>query len=219
MSLPTSEFQYAGIWNVSKLYNYLQFVESPTDNLCYVYVGLPVFSGGGDPATIQPSPIWIPINPPTAGFTPAYGSFSSTATQNLTASVELPLTYNTIDVPPIGVFYGVPNASSIGVNATGMYKVVSSLQCNKLAGGGTTADIEMYPKINGTAVPNSATRLQINNATESVMTVEWFLPLAVGNVLQIALYTTSTNAQALAFPANPPVPAIPSIITTITRIA
>lgn len=66
MSLPTNELVYAGVWNVTTSYNKFQFVLSPTDNLCYAYVGEKVFIGGGDPATIQPSLIWIPF-PVAAG--------------------------------------------------------------------------------------------------------------------------------------------------------
>lgn len=252
MSLPTNQFQYAGIWDVTKLYNQFQFVESPTDNVSYVYVGLPVFSGGADPATIQPSAIWIPfpttgagiislngltdpamiltstdltvtITPVapdkvdlSAGFIPAYGSFSSTQTQLFAAGVPLPLVYDTKDVASsTGVNVLFPSAEIIVTNA-GTYKILSSLQCDSTVG---LQSINMYLEVNGTPVANTATRVIVNLNLESLMTVEWFIDLSAGDKVEIVGYDLIGGAQALAIAAAPPVPAIPSIITTILRIA
>ena len=220
MSIPTNELVYAGIWNATAEYNKFQFVESPTDNKCYVYIGEVIFSGGGDPATVQPSTIWIPINPPVAGFPPAYGSFSSTQIQNINPAfptlAPLPLVYDTNDVVPFGVNVVLPSADII-VAATGLYKVLSSVQLDRTAGGNSTVD--MYITVNGNAVPNSATKLTINQNQEDIMTVEWFLNLAATDSVNIVLYSTDSSNQALAVVAAPPVPAIPSVITTILRIA
>jgi hypothetical protein len=51
------------------------------------------------------------------------------------------------------------------------------------------------------------------------MVVEWFLELTAGDAVSINLASTTDGLQALAVPAAAPVPAIPSVITTITRIA
>lgn len=81
MSIPINSLVFAGIWNVSRYYNKFQFVESPTDGANYLYVGEKILSGGGDPATLQPSSIWIPFNSPSSSvlsqyFLPSGGLFN-----------------------------------------------------------------------------------------------------------------------------------------------
>ena len=143
----------------------------------------------------------------------AYGSFSSTQSQNITQGEALPFTYDTQDITPVKISQSGEN---IFVEKGGMYKVMTSLQCNKTTGG--NGDLEMWIAINGTAVPNSATRTQINQNQEVVMSVEWFVELSSGDAVSIVGYSRTTGLQALAIPEDPPIPAIPSIITTIMRI-
>lgn len=149
--------------------------------------------------------------------TPAYGSFSSTATQGITQNVALPLTYDTVDITPRNIYTDALPSASIYVRSAGVYKVLASVQCDKTTGG-QGGDMEMYCAVNGTAVPNSATRLQINQNIESLMTVEWFLELTKNDAVSIVAFSTTTGLRALAVASASPVPAIPSIITTITRI-
>lgn len=150
-------------------------------------------------------------------FPSAYGSFSSTITTPLNPGSETFILYDTIDVIPLaGLTFFLPS-SQIIVDRAGIYKCLASVQLDKTSPG--LADVDMYPKVNGTAVPNSATKLNLNQNQEDIMTVEWFLSLNANDRIEIALYTTSSGVQALAVPAAPPVPAIPSIITTILRIA
>ncbi len=145
-----------------------------------------------------------------------YGSFSSSVTQNITQNQVLSLVYNTEDISSSGVTCSLPSAN-IYVYQSGVYKILSSVQCDRSITG--NASINMYPSINGVAVPNSATRVVINQNIESLMTVEWFLYLIKGQYITIDLFSTSTGARALAISASTPVPLIPSIITTITKIS
>jgi hypothetical protein len=128
----------------------------------------------------------------------------------------LPLVYNTTDITPFGVSCATPSASIV-VATTGVYKVLASVQCDKTTIN--VGDLEMWIAVGGVAVPNSATRLAINQNIETLMAVEWFLELTAGDGVSINLASTAGGLQALAVPAAPPVPAIPSVITTITRIA
>jgi len=157
-------------------------------------------------------------NPTTACFAPpaAYGSFSSTQTQPLVALTPLPVVYDTADILPFGVSCALPSAT-ITIGVAGLYKVLASAQCNRT--GLLLGDTEMYVSVNGTAVPNSATRLNINQNIETLMTVEWFLELAVGDDVEVVVYSPVADQELLAVAAAAPVPAIPSIITTILRIA
>jgi hypothetical protein len=151
-------------------------------------------------------------------FTPAYGSFSSTQTQTLTSNVALPITYDTADLTPVGMTCALAPSSDIVITRAGTYKCLASAQCDKTSGGGA-GDLEMWVAVNGTAVPNSATRLAINQNIEQVMTVEWFLDVSEGDAVSVNTYSPDNGLQLLAVPASSPVPAIPSIITTVLRIA
>jgi hypothetical protein len=150
----------------------------------------------------------------------AYGSFSSTQTQLVNPAFPitavLPLVYDTTDITPFGVSCATPSANIV-VATTGVYKVLSSVQCDKTSVG--VGDLEMWIAVGGVAVPNSATRLAINQNIESLMAVEWFLELTAGDAVSINLASAVGGLQALAVASAPPVPAIPSVITTITRIA
>jgi hypothetical protein len=151
-------------------------------------------------------------------FTPAYGSFSSTQTQALTSNVALPVVYDTADLTPVGMTCALAPSSDIVITRAGTYKCLASAQCDKTGGGGA-GDLEMWVAVNGTAVPNSATRIAINANQETVMTVEWFLDVSAGDAVSVNTYSPDNGLQLLAVAASSPVPAIPSIITTVLRIA
>lgn len=157
-------------------------------------------------------------NSTTACFSPplGYGSFSSTQTQTLTATTALPVVYDTVDIKPVGMSCAVPSADIV-IGVAGIYKVLASAQCDRTAA--LTGEIDMYVAINGVEVGNTATRLVVNQNLESVMTVEWLLGFAVGDELTVVVYSSVAGQQLLAVPASAPVPAIPSIITTVVRIA
>ena len=144
----------------------------------------------------------------------AYGSFSSTQTQNVAQNTPLPVSHDTQDITPKNIYASLPS-TDIYVRNKGIYKVLSSLQCNKTSGG--AGDLEMFIVVSGTPVPNSTTRIQINQNQEVVMTVEWFLELEADDYIRIILFSATTGLQALAIAAGA-IPAIPSIITTIMRI-
>ncbi len=197
-----------GLYNVTELGN-------PANSMFLNGVGLISNPAGtmdlSGVATINGSP--YPITPSTS----AYGSFSSTQTQTVPATTETPLVYDTADLTPVGMTCALPSADIV-ITTSGTYKVLASVQCDKTSGGGA-GDLEMWVSRNGVAVPNSATRIQINQNTESLMTVEWFLDIPAGVSLAVSLYSSTTGLQALAVPASAPVPSIPSIITTVLRIA
>lgn len=254
MSIPVNLLRWAGVWDASTQYSQYTFVQSPSDSLCYVYVGDVDIVGGADP--FLPNPLWVKLNPvagsgitslnglidsamsitgsdasikvaPIApdkvdlsrwGYIP-YGSFSSTQTQPCPAGVPLPLVYNTKDIASTtGVNVLVPD-SKITVSDAGVYKVLTSIQCDSTSGLQT---LTCYVSVNGTPVPNTASQVIVNINTQTLMTVEWFLGLSANDDVEVVLYDPVGGGQAVAFPAvvgPPAIPAIPSIITTLLRIA
>lgn len=167
--------------------------------------------------TAPPALPWTPL---ALAFQPSFGEFISSTTQNLTAGVELPVvndakTIGTFDIAPSGPF-----PTSVMTTATaGTYRIFFSAQVNKTTGGGAD-DIEIYLRVNGTNVPDTATRIALTQQIEQVLTCEFIQALAAGDSVEIVATTTSgVNCQLLAVPAAPPIPAIPSIVTSITRIS
>lgn len=150
-------------------------------------------------------------------FKPSYGSFYSTDTQTLNTNAETLITHN-------GTFISTPDIvlltpSQFQINTAGVYKFVYSIQADKLAGGGTTADVEVYIRDGGGAFPNSSSRTNITNAVEIVLTCEYILSFTKGETIQVGAYTTGTNIRFAYFPPVGTAPATPSIITNIIRIA
>jgi hypothetical protein len=147
---------------------------------------------------------------------PAYASFSSTQTQTIAPGVAVPITYNTVDVQPVGIVQG-PSPDAITVLQSGVYRILASLQCDNTVPG--AQELDMFLTVGVTALPNSATRVAINQAQETVMTVEWIVPLTAGQFFAVTCASAVVGLRALAVAAAGVIPAIPSIITTVMRIA
>lgn len=148
----------------------------------------------------------------------AYGSFSSSVTQPVTAGTPLALTYDTKDLTTTPYVNAVlsPASSQITVSLNGIYTVLTSIQVDQTT---TLNDVEFYVSINGTAVANSASRMAITPAVEDIFTVEWMLELVAGDSVEVYMSTLHAGFRALAIAASAPVPLIPSVITNIKRIA
>lgn len=164
------------------------------------------------PDTIDLSVPYAPLFPPT------HCAYSSSQTQSIVANNILPLVYDTQDTAPSLVSVSLPDSNIVPSNS-GLYKVLASVQLNRTSAGNST--VVMFPRVNGTEVANSATYLKINQQEEDVMTVEWFIYLVGGDALQICVYSTDSDNECLAVVRDAPngIPAVPSIITTILRIA
>lgn len=152
---------------------------------------------------------------PMFGPAPAYASFSSTQTQVIPSGLATPCTYDTADIVPFGISNPAPSTLRIGV--AGVYKILASAQCDRTAVG--TAELDMFLQVNLTPVPNSTTRIQINQNQETVMTVEWLVELDAGDEVFVQFFSSVVGMQLLAVPPAGGVPAIPSIITTLVKIA
>jgi hypothetical protein len=145
-----------------------------------------------------------------------YGSFSSTQIQLIPATTATPIGYDTADIIPVGCGCPLGGSPDITVVETGTYKVLASIQIDKTTAG--IGDVDTWIEVAGVPVPNSATKLSINQNIESLMTVEWFVQCQAGDTIQIYMYSAVAGFRALAVAAAPPVPAIPSIITTVYQI-
>jgi hypothetical protein len=146
-----------------------------------------------------------------------YGSFFSTDTQTATViNTAYAITYNNAD-QAYGVYRDPADSSKIKVTRPAVYNVQFSIQVDKTSGG--TGKLYIWPAINGTAVPNSASLIQIQgNNAEIFSAANFFLPLSNGDYFQLYFSVDDLTVQLQQFAAAPPHPAIPSIILTVMQV-
>lgn len=146
-----------------------------------------------------------------------YGSFYSTQTQAATViNTAQAITYNNAD-PAYGVYRDPGDSSKIKVSRPAIYNVQFSIQVDKTSGG--TGNFYIWPAINGTAVANSASLIQIQgNNHEIFSAANFFLPLSNGDYFQLYFSVSDLSVQLQHFAAAAPVPAIPSIILTVMQV-
>lgn len=151
-----------------------------------------------------------------------YGSFSSTITQEIGVDgIGVPINFDTTDTAQGCSLSGGNPTPKIQVSADGTYRVMFSIQADKLdsGGGGSTGDLIAYPMINSTALLNSATTFVITKTEEVVLSVEFIVPMTAGQTITIMCYSNTAGQRVLSVPATIHTPAIPSIILTLNRIA
>lgn len=144
-----------------------------------------------------------------------YGSFYDTTTQTAAAiNTAYAITYNTSDLSH-GVYLGSPS-SRIYVDTNGVYDFQFSIQVDKTAGG--TALFWIWARKNGTDVANSASQIRIQGNNAEIFTAaNYFFDLKAGDYVEFVWATDDTSVELAAFAAAAPVPAIPSIIVTVSN--
>ena len=146
-----------------------------------------------------------------------YGALVQTSTLALTsANVAAAVTYSTID-PAYGVSIGSP-ASRVVVADTGVYDIQFSAQVDNTSGG--DHQVWIWPRVNGTDVPNSASTLRIKgNDNETVASWNFLLSLTAGQYMELMWTATDTAVVLLAASATSVYPAIPAVILTVNEVS
>ena len=149
----------------------------------------------------------------------AYGSYSDSTNQPLTASTVTYVKLNTVEAQQ---FVSVQNDGSgfptkIVVGTSGIFSFTISPQL--LHGGfGAAHIVDFWAIVNGTAVPRSASRVRLPINTETLPFLEIIISMTVGDAFQWAFYTTGSNVSIYATAAAPPIPAAPSVIAGVKQI-
>jgi hypothetical protein len=154
-----------------------------------------------------------------SGLLGSIAQFSDTTDQPVTTSPTV-ITFNTTDYASGGI--SIVAGSQLTVAATGTYRF--DLSAQMLHTGGGTETITFWARINGVNVPNSASSIEMgNNNNRSLPYIPLLLPMTAGQYLEwVFRASTGTNIRVEAFPAvvgPPAVPAIPSVIAGVYRLA
>ena len=144
----------------------------------------------------------------------AYGSFYDTTAQTAAAiNTAYGMTLNTTDLTN-SVYIGSPT-SRVYIVKPGVYNLQFSAQLYNTSGGDHLAYI--WLRVNGTNVPYSAgeTRLK-GNSSEVVAAWNYVYQFNANDYFELMWSVSDTAIQIRAQAAAAPVPAIPSLILTVT---
>ncbi len=143
-----------------------------------------------------------------------YGSFSSNATQTAAAiNTEYGMTFNTT-VANYGVYVGT-TTSQIFVDNTATYNIQFTAQLSNTAV--TAQNIYVWLRVNGTVSTSAAKILVAASSTAAAVAARNFvINLQTGDYFEIMWSTDNTGVRLSAVAASSPVPAIPSVILTVT---
>jgi hypothetical protein len=152
------------------------------------------------------------VNSPTA-----HASYFDTTTQtNPVADAVNLFTYNSV-VTQQAVIRGVPT-SRIFVAQTGIYNFQFSAQLDKT--GGSASAVYIWPRINGVNLPDSATKIVIDGPNNEIVAAwNFVLVLEANDYFELAWQSSDTNVVIPYVAATGNIPAIPSIIMTVTWVS
>lgn len=143
----------------------------------------------------------------------AYGTFYDVNTQNAAAiNTAYTVSLSNTDLS-FGVFL---SGTQITVDQAGVYDFQHSIQIDKTTGG--KGLFYLWYRKNGTDVAESATRIRIEgNNSENVAAWNYVFKLKAGDYIEYRWAVDDTAVEIKRFAAAAPVPAIPSVIVTVTN--
>lgn len=153
--------------------------------------------------------------PPRELKPPRYGVFYDTTTQTAAViNTAYAITFNTTDLS-FGVTRGTPT-SRIVIDREGVYDFQFSAQLDNTSGGNHLAYI--WCRVNGSDVAQSASQVRLKGSDgELVAAWNFVLSLKSNDYFELMWAVSDTAVQLVAQAAAAPVPAIPSVILTVTN--
>lgn len=139
------------------------------------------------------------------------GEFWSNTTQSGSAGVSGSLNF---DASGSAVGVSLVSGSRLTVANGGTYNIQFSAQFETSAGADTGY---VWFKKNGTNIGDSATKVVLANNTAQVMTVNILDEASANDYYELGYQFTNGNATVLAEAASGNIPAIPSVIATVTQ--
>ncbi len=144
----------------------------------------------------------------------SHASYFDTTTQANPVADQVNLfTYNSV-VSEFQVTRGVPT-SKIFVANTGVYNFQFSAQLDKT--GGSASAVYIWPRVNGVNLADSATKIVIDGPNNEIVAAwNFVLVLEAGDYFELAWQSSDTDVVIPYVAASGNIPAIPSIILTVT---
>jgi hypothetical protein len=147
-----------------------------------------------------------------------YASFSDSTTQTwASTTTAYPITFNTDEIKYL--INRAATTSRITVDIAGVY-LISFSACTQSPSG--SGHVNIWLRKNGTDIARSNTTVELLELVQTVMTVTFILSLAATDYIEIVGNSQDVANCAIiatAVQTTPDVPASPSIIMTINRIA
>ena len=144
-----------------------------------------------------------------------YGAFYDTRTQSGSANVSSSIQFNSTDYSQ-GVT--ISNNTRIVLANVGIYNIQFSAQLVDTGAGDSI--IHIWIKKNGQNVPNSAGRIFLQANKETIASWNYVVPATSPNdYYELVWQSTDADARILYEAATGNIPAIPSIILTVTQVA
>lgn len=149
--------------------------------------------------------------------TPNYGAFHDTTTQTAAViNTAYPVTFNATDLSS-NVTIGTPTSRVI-TSVAGIYNFQFSIQLHKT--NASVGFVYIWARINGTNVANSASKIALNGSqAETIAAWNFVLNMNANDYFELVWSTDDTGCQLLYNTTVAPVPAIPSVILTVTQVA
>lgn len=142
--------------------------------------------------------------------------YDTTTQTNPVANTAMPITMNTV-AALYGVKIGSPS-SKVYVSEDGVYNIQFSIQADKTGGG--AQPFYIWLRINGIDVPYSASKVVISGPNSEMIPAWNFVQVLKGNDYFELMWSSPDTAMFLpTVAASPPVPAIPSVILTVTWVS
>lgn len=194
-----------------------ELTELTTDSL--ILPGLTGFLYGNDT-----SPVTADTTIPVGSIATQYGVFQHNATMtNVTPGTGMAMYFDTADIHGHGVEItndGAGHPTRVSIATTGLYNFQFSAQLNKNAGGSSAIDVYIWAAINGTAVPETNTRVTIQGPS-SYTVAAWNLMLNVtaGQYFQLMWGSADSHAEITYISPAAIGPAVPAVILTVNRVA
>lgn len=143
-----------------------------------------------------------------------HGSFSDSTDQPIPTGSTIAATFDTTELSN-GV--SVVSGSRLTVAAPGTYAFDLSPQL--VLSGGTGNTITFWAAVNGTAIPRSASSLEMgNNNSRTLPFVRLFVPMTAGQYLEWYFTASNTGVTLEHFAAQVGPPAIPDIPSVIANV-
>jgi hypothetical protein len=142
------------------------------------------------------------------------GAFYDTTTQSAAViNTAYPVTINSTSITD-GVYIGTPT-SRVYVDRVGTYNFQFSAQLLKASA--SAKNVFIWYRVNGVDAANSATSVTLAGSNAAVVAAwNFVVELTAGDYFELVWSTDDTGCQIYAAGASAPVPAIPSVILTVT---